>query len=542
MNNILNDVLFEAFANASENVYIYVCDMRTDESRWSKNTIDYFSMPCEYMKGAGMIWLEKIHPQDRDVYLTDIQAVFSGQSQHHNCQYRALNKYGDYIWLECRGSVICDEDNQPLYFAGMMTRISAQNKYDPLTNLLTVHELYKTDLLKEGIMILMGFDSFRKIINNYGYTYGDMILKEFSSHVVKILTNEKIFRFNGDQFIIVCENYGHKQAQDLFMKLIKIIKEIGKNLEPSVTLNMTAGAVVYPDDGSNKEELLSNLEHSLEHAKEKHRGEIVFFSQDIAKLHLRTLKIKQELTKSIQRNYENFELYYQPIIHQHHKNIVACEALLRWHTSIDQVSPIEFIKLLEESGEIRSVGLWVMEEVFKQAQIWQKEYPTLRINFNVSYLQFEDKTFIESLVQKADEYRVDKSLIVIELTESCHVENIPRLSEIFGYLRSKGFKIALDDFGTAYSSLNLLKSLPADYIKIDQSLVKEISLTHNQKDMIIIDYLTELSHRLEFECIIEGVEDYCIEQALMHVDAPYFQGYYYARPLSKEEFEKLLQK
>lgn len=154
--NVLNDVLFEAFANASDNVYIYVCNMRDDESRWSKNAIDYFDMPSEYMKNAGMIWLDKIHPQDRDIYLKDIDAVFSGKTNQHNCQYRALNKYGDYIWLECRGSVIQDDDGQPLYFAGMMTRISAQNKYDPLTNLLTVHELYKSDFGKEGIILLLG--------------------------------------------------------------------------------------------------------------------------------------------------------------------------------------------------------------------------------------------------------------------------------------------------------------------------------------------------------------------------------------------------
>ncbi len=540
--NVLNDVLFEAFANASDNVYIYVCDMRDDESRWSKNAIDYFDMASEYMKNAGMIWLDKIHPQDRDIYLKDIDAVFSGKTNQHNCQYRALNKYGDYIWLECRGSVIQDDDGQPLYFAGMMTRISAQNKYDPLTNLLTVHELYKSDFGKEGIILLLGFDAFRKIINNYGYTFGDMILKEFALQIIKMISSEKVFRFNGDQFIIICEDYTQQQAKEIFYQIKKMVKNIGKHMEPAVTLNITAGAVRYPDNGSTKEELLSNLEHSLEHAKTKHRGEIIFFSQDIARLHLRTLNIKEALTKSIQRNFENFELYYQPIVNQYDKTIVGCEALLRWHTATKQVSPIEFIKLLEESGEIRLVGNWVMEQVMKQAQIFQKQYPTLKINFNVSYMQFEDRQFIKNIIEKANEYQVDKSLIVIELTESCHVENIPRLSKIFEYLREEGFKIALDDFGTAYASLNLLKNLPADYIKIDQSLVKEISLTHNQKDMIIIDSLTELSHRLDFECIIEGVENQEVERALLHVNAPYFQGYCYAKPLPCEEFEKLLKK
>lgn len=541
MENVLNDVLFEAFANASENVYIYVCDMKTDESRWSKNAIDYFDMPSEYMNGAGMIWLEKIHPEDRDIYLKDIEAVFLGQSQHHHCQYRAINKYGDYVWLECRGSVIQDEQHQPLYLAGMMTRLSAQNKYDPLTNLLTIHELYNTDMLNNGTMILLGFDSFRKIINNYGYTYGDKILKEFAKAIIQIYPQDKVFRFNGDQFIIVCPHCNKQKTQQLFSQIQKTVEKIGKELQPTVTLTLTAGAVKYPQDGINKEELLSNLEHSLEHAKTNHRGEIIFFSKSIADLHLRTLKIKEALTQSIQNDFDFFELYYQPIVHQYNKKIIGCEALLRWHYQEEPVSPIEFIKLLEESGEIKQVGIWVMDQILKQAHIWQKKYPGLRINFNVSYLQFEDQDFIQNLIHKADEYHVDKSLIVIELTESCQVQNIQRLSKIFEHLRKIGFKIALDDFGTAYSFLNLLKNLPADYIKIDQSLVRELTLSHDDKDLIIIENLVNMSHSLHFDCIIEGVENKEMEDALMNVNAPFFQGYYYARPIPRERFEKLLE-
>lgn len=541
MENVLNNVLFEAFANASDNVYIYVCDMRTNESRWSLNAIEYFDMPSEYMDDAGMIWLEKIHPQDRDIYLQDIEAVFSGKSTHHHCQYRAFNKYGNYVWLECRGSVIQDEEHQPLYFAGMMTRLSAQNKYDPLTNLLTIHELYNTHLLHNGTMILLGFDSFRKIINNYGYTYGDKILKEFAKEIIQIYPQDKVFRFNGDQFIIVCPHYNKTKSQQLFYQIQKIVEKIGKELQPIVTLTLTAGAVQYPQDGINKEELLSNLEHSLEHAKANHRGEIIFFSKNIADLHLRTLKIKEALTQSIHNDFDLFELYYQPIVHQYSKKIIGCEALLRWHYQLETVSPIEFIKLLEESGEIKQVGFWVMEQIFQQAQIWQKKYPGLRMNFNVSYLQFEDQDFIRNLVHKADEYCVDKSLIVIELTESCHVQNISRLSKIFEYLRKIGFKIALDDFGTAYSFLNLLKNLPADYIKIDQSLVRELTLSHDDKDLIIIENLVNMSHSLQFDCIIEGVENKEMEKALMNINAPFFQGYYYARPIPREQFEELLE-
>ena len=183
----------------------------------------------------------------------------------------------------------------------------------------------------------------------------------------------------------------------------------------------------------------------------------------------------------------------------------------------------------------------MVEQVFQQARIWHEKYPELMMNLNVSYIQFEDNDFVDFIIDKAFSYNISPSKIVIELTESCHVSNVGQLSVYFKQLQDAGFQIALDDFGTAYSSLSLLKNLPANYIKIDHSLVKELSLSHNHKDFIIIDNLVHLSHCLSFECIIEGVENKGMENILMNIAAPYFQGYYYSRPVPKQEFEKLLE-
>ena len=115
--NILENELFESFANASDNIYIYVCDMQSDLSRWSKNSVYYFNLEEEYIAGAGPKWMEHIHPDDRAAYLKDIEAVFSGASTRHSCQYRAKNKYNDYVWLECKGSVITGANGQPAVFS-----------------------------------------------------------------------------------------------------------------------------------------------------------------------------------------------------------------------------------------------------------------------------------------------------------------------------------------------------------------------------------------------------------------------------------------
>ena len=175
--NILKNELFESFANASDNIYIYVCDMESDLSRWSKNTVDYFNLEGEYIEGAGAKWMEHIHPDDRALYLKDIEAVFSGASSRHSCQYRAKNKYNDYVWLECKGSVISGKDGRPAVFAGIMTRLDNQNKYDPLTHLLTGYEMQKYDFSTgNGAILLLGINAFRKINNTSGFLYGNKVL------------------------------------------------------------------------------------------------------------------------------------------------------------------------------------------------------------------------------------------------------------------------------------------------------------------------------------------------------------------------------
>ena len=168
--DILKNELFESFANASDNIYIYVCDMQSDLSRWSKNSVDYFGLEGEYIEEAGPKWMEHIHPDDRAAYLKDIEAVFSGASTRHSCQYRAKNKYGSYVWLECKGSVISDDNGTPLVFAGLMTRLDNQNKYDPLTLLLTGYEMQKYDFTTgKGAILLIGINPLRKSKKTNGF-------------------------------------------------------------------------------------------------------------------------------------------------------------------------------------------------------------------------------------------------------------------------------------------------------------------------------------------------------------------------------------
>lgn len=539
-NNILENELFESFANASDNIYIYVCDMQTDLSRWSKNTVDYFNLEGEYIKNTGPKWMEYIHPDDRAAYLKDIEAVFSGASSRHSCQYRAKNKYGDYVWLECKGSVISDEDGKPLVFAGLMTRLDNQNKYDPLTHLLTSYEMQKYDFTAgHGAILLLGINSFRMINNTNGFLYGNKVLIALSEYLEQTAGKDnRVFRLQGDEFVILAPNSSKEELRKLF----KDVNNYCTNIRGLKSFSVSAGLVSYPDDGTDFNTLMSNLEHSLEYAKEEKKEWIAEFSDKISQRHLRISRLHEALTTSIHNNFEGFELYFQPILDAKTQKIAECECLLRWKTpEIQDATPYEFIKILEDSGEIREVGTWVMEEALRHAAMWQKKYLNISVSFNVSYIQLQDGEFIDKLIAKAQELEVDPQFVMVELTESCSANDTEMLSLQFGKLQKLGFKIAMDDFGTEYASFGLLHDVSMDVLKIDQKFVRGLVSEGNRTDMAIIENVVNMCRQLSIQTVAEGIETEEIQNIIRNIGVSYLQGYLYSRPVPADEFERMIE-
>lgn len=543
MSDIFNNELFEAFASSSDNVYIYVCNMKTDISRWSKAAVDYFGLEGEYFKNAGTVWGRQIHPDDLEVYMKDIESVFSGKKKHHDCQYRARNAAGEYVWVECKGSVIRDAEDNPIIFAGLMTRIDGQSKYDSLTGLLTTHELhYFGFAAQSGIALLIGMDGFRKIISNYGYNIGDEILVKFSRALSSLCgSGWKALRFAGDEFLVIAFGAGQREAADFYGKLCSETDIIKLEDGRKAGISISAGGVFFPQDADTRESLINKLEHSLEYAKNNRRGSMVFFSQEIAAKHERGLILREDLKQCIQNDFKGFTLFFQPFINPDTGRIAGCECLLRWKGErIKDSYPMEFIKVLEDYGGIREAGFWVMEQAVRQQAEWRGKYGEMLVSFNVSYQQFIDDAFEKRAIACVEKYGVDPKYIIIELTESCQVEDPRELAVTFGRLRERGFKIALDDFGTAYASMEMLKWLPVDYVKVEHSFIRELAQPGHDIDYVIVDSLLEMCRRLGYASIIEGVENSKVADIVGALNATLLQGYHYSRPVCLKDFEKLL--
>lgn len=286
MNEMLNNCLFDAFARASDNTYIYVSDLKTDLTRWSCSAVDYFGLEGEYFYGAKDKWLEHIHPDDRQIYIDDITGVFTGVSEYHNCQYRAKNRYGEYVWVECRGSVIQDEEGTPILFAGMMTRIDNQSKYDALTHLLNGNELFRRQITAQGALMLIGIDNFRNINSQRGLLYGNKVLAYFSEIICRNVENVTVYRFRGDEFVAYGENVTAEYFADAFSKIRTQCGD-ADNSEGIISFSVSAGIVEFHGDESDITKLLGHAELSLSYAKETSAKRYTIYSAEIEEKHSR---------------------------------------------------------------------------------------------------------------------------------------------------------------------------------------------------------------------------------------------------------------
>ena len=541
----LDTMLFDALAKASSTVFFWATDIGAKRSRWSKATVDYFNLPSEYTDDVVGDWTKVIHPDDLQIWLSDAKEVVEGKKARYSCQYRAKNRYGEYVWVENNGYVLNNENGDHVLSAGMITRLDVQNRYDPQTNMLTTYAFYSENFFDgAGTVLMLNVDDFRNVISTYGYSAAKELVGQLGA-LVKEACNPpmKLYRFGTDEFMIILPGGTKDSTRSLFNKIADAVRMSRVMNGTIIRVSISGAAVMYPEDCVKKDDMVEKLDYSMGYVKKHHPGKMIFYSEQLAREQERKTLLKEDLIKSVQSEFKGFSLFFQPLVEPVTERINGAETLLRWKGEVIQDSyPAEFIDILEETGYIRQVGLWVMEQTFLQKKAWEEKYGNLQLSFNVSYQQFMDQDFAAKVIKKANEIGVDKESVIIELTESCQVKDPESLANVFEELEKEGFKLALDDFGTAYSTMEMLRKLPIDYIKIDHSFVRELADEGHEDDYIIVDELVRLSNRLHHGAIIEGVENQSVVERLKDVNASLLQGYHYSKPVSKDVFEGLLDK
>ena len=390
-------------------------------------------------------------------------------------------------------------------------------------------------------VLFVDLDRFKAINDTYGHAAGDHVLQTVTQRLGgSIRASDTLARYAGDEFTIVLRHI--VKNDDVLRVAEKIVQvmEAPLYLDDGTELKCTVsmGVSFFPDDAGDAETLLKHADEAMYSAKHLGRNNFQIYevSPEYAREHGTALKTR---LRHAEGNGE-LRVVYQPQVSAESEDIVGMEALVRWeHPELGMVSPAVFIPLAEESGLIISIGEWVMRTACRQAREWEQRYGLrLRLGVNLSAMQLMEPHLSDTVARVLHETDLDPALLELEITESISIKEAPNLVENLNALHRMGCHIAIDDFGTGAASLDYLRRLPADRIKIDQSFVRNIGV--DPDDEAIVRATIEMAHRLNRAVVAEGVE---IEQHLEFLRSHHcdeLQGYLFCRPLQPVSFDKLL--
>ncbi|MGK5058844.1 EAL domain-containing protein [Janthinobacterium sp. LB2P49] len=389
-------------------------------------------------------------------------------------------------------------------------------------------------------VLFMDIDRFKNVNDTLGHTIGDELLRQFSSRLVDCLrVRDTIGRFGGDEFatILVLPD-GAQHAVGVVDKIREAMRKPFDLQGHEVTVTVSIGISVYPDDGVDADTLIQYADTAMYRAKEAGRDAFRFFTAEMNAQSMARLDMENALRRAIDN--EEFVLFFQPKVNIISGRISGAEALIRWRRpGHGMVSPALFIPLLEETGLIVRVGNWVLDEACKKISEWgASSIGPVHLSVNVSGIQFFVGGLEEEVLKAIRKYDIAPELLELELTESSLMSNAEETIAVLRNLKALGIQISIDDFGTGYSSLAYLKRFPIDKLKIDIAFVREV--TSNPDDAAIVLAIISMAHSMKLEVIAEGVENDAQLAYLRRHGCDEMQGYYFSRPVPQEEFEQML--
>lgn len=535
------DSLYKAFAIMANGAYTYLTDIKRNYSRWSKEAVEYFGLPDEYMENAGDVWMENVHPDDRATYAASIKELFGGKTSEHNLQYRARTKDGKYIVCTCRGVVIRDEHGEPDYFGGTIKNNDTLSYFDDISNFRSLYgfleDLQSAQWKGDDIQImLIGINEFSRLNDIYGYTFGNRVLQEFS----KMIDTEahgmgEWYRMDGTKFAIVCKKASVDDLKNLYKRIqynsIHDFMVDGNR----VVLSFVAGAINLDSLEVSSETVYSCLRFAYYESKNNHLGELFVLKNNVSDDKRFAIERINVIRNSIVNNCEGFFLCYQPIVDATTEKIIGAEALIRWkNDEYGVVPPVQFVDVLEQDNLFPELGKWILRTALVDAKRFLARYPGFIVNVNLSYTQLEKSDFVEDVLAIIEDVNFPPQNLCLEITERCRLLDMGFLKDIFTRLRKHGIKVALDDFGTGFSSIGVLRELPVTTVKIDRSFVMNIE--KNNSDQNMVRFISELADSFSSSVTAEGIETPEMREFLLRFKIKSLQGFYYSKPLPIDEF------
>lgn len=399
-------------------------------------------------------------------------------------------------------------------------------------------KLEKTPHDVKHAFLFIDLDDFKKINDMYGHDQGDVLLKIIAYRLRSTFkSRDTIARLGGDEFIVMIDDVKIGYITRIIERLLNVINRPIDLDHQVVQVEASVGVALYPDDADKLVNLMKKADIALYQAKETNGSSYEFFSHEIEKNFKRINKLEKSLKGALAQ--DEFEVFYQGIVGKSEK-FECAEALIRWNSQdLGLVSPGVFIPMAEKMGIMPQIGYWVIEQVLKDIKSLKlNEYLSDGIAINISVAQLEDEDFCSNVKMLLEVYDVSPRLIEFEITESIYIRNFNKVVRVLDELHDIGIRLTMDDFGTGYSSLSVIHKLRLSKIKIDRAFIRD--LPQHDKSIQLTNTIINLAQNLNFKVVAEGVENMEQVDFLRERACDYIQGYYYTKPVDRDNFLSLL--
>ena len=553
-----NNPAFEIFCNiATEfapcmNDYLYVFDIVNDTYFITEGALSRFALNSNIFTHVNEVLRTIVHEDDFDMLSEDLAEMIQGLKDEHNLQYRWLGIDGSPIWINCRGRVIRSSDGTTLMMIGCINEIGNRQKADNVSGLLSETSLreHLTNLfpsIEDAMFLRIGIDDFKMINERHGSDYGNFVLRSVADCIKSCLSDKQhVYRLMSDEFMVLdLAGSDYTKINHLYHRIRSAVDEVVAAEQYKAIYTISAGLVSLRDisDGDFKDsaEAMKLSEFALTEAKNRGKNQLYHYKPEDYTTFLRTRYIRSCIRQSISNNYAGFDLHFQPIIMSNSESLYAAETLLRYRTPAgENIAPFELIPILEESGLIIPVGKWILRNSLLMCKKCREVYPDFVISINFSYIQLLKSPLYEDILEALESVGLPPSSLIVELTESGHLENSIAVQNVWKKLRKLGVNIALDDFGTGYSNLINIGNLKPNLVKVDRSFT--LKALNNDYEREIMLHVIRMVHSIGLNLVVEGIEtkEELIQITAMNPD--FIQGYYYSKPCPAQDFsEKYLQ-
>lgn len=535
---ILDD-LFDAYTILSNGAYVSLYDAVGQMTRYCSAAVELFGLKGEYIPAGADNWSDFVHPEDRGRYQTIMSKLIAGTARSYDLHYRVRLRDGSYSMLRFVGSILRDQSGKPEIIGGLMMNEGLMESTDNVTALRNRYGFFQDlvaimDLQRRCHVLMIGISKMENINEMQGYSYGNRVLQQMGWFLQENLGQYgTVYRVDGVKFVLLSESTSvgelSKHYENIRQTLLSGIQvdDVRQNLL------ISGGLISVGGKSMNEQAIYSALKYVCRESRIHKNGRLVNFDGIADRDSQDSLRMIDEIRNNVLLECAGFYLNYQGIFDARTGAIIAVDSIIRYRSAVyGDVASSEFLPVLERDYVFEELGYWVLRETMVAGRRLLDVNSDLMICVGISQVQLEDEFFIDELQKIARKCDFPLENLCLELSRTSRLLEMDFLKEIVFTLKSKGVKIAIDDFGSGLASIDFLRELLSDYIKFDKKYTAGFGKVENRQ---IIRCLSDLASACGTKVCVTGIENRAINDAIKAYAVDRVQGNYYAPPMSFAE-------